>query len=91
MPRFDFKCQTCARVFEESLPFGSRKLPPCPGCGSRSVEKLITPPGIVFKGSGWYKTDSRTSAAPKKPEKKPDAPTEKPAATTEKKEMKKKD
>lgn len=69
MPRFDFACKKCAAVFEESLPFGSTKKPACPACGSRAVEKLITPPGIVFKGSGWYKTDSRSSAAGPKPKK----------------------
>ena len=59
----------------------------CPECEG-PVKRLLYPVGVVFKGSGWYITDSRkpekteTEAAPK-----PDAAkTEEPAAPTEKKE-----
>lgn len=62
MPRFDFRCSTCQTVFEAAISFGSKKTPACPACGSKKTEKLLTPPGIVFKGSGWYKTDSRAPA-----------------------------
>ncbi len=65
MPRFDFQCKKCSATFEESLPFGSTKKPACPSCKSTSVEKLIALPGIVFKGSGWYKTDSRPKGEPR--------------------------
>ena len=61
MPRFDFRCRKCQTTFEESLPFGSKKLPKCSACGSKMTEKLISPPAVHFKGSGWYKTDSRGS------------------------------
>lgn len=39
----------------------------CPNCGKKP-RRLVTAPAIVFKGSGWYKTDSRTSSAPAKGE-----------------------
>lgn len=39
----------------------------CPKCGKKP-RRLVTAPAIVFKGSGWYKTDSRTSSAPVKAE-----------------------
>ena len=59
MPRFDFECQKCKNIFEGTLPFGSKTLLACPLCKSLKVEKLLVPPmGIVFKGSGFYKTDS---------------------------------
>jgi putative FmdB family regulatory protein len=59
MPRFDFICRSCCFLFEETLPFGSSKLPSCPQCKSKKTEKQLTVPGIVFKGKGFYKTDSR--------------------------------
>lgn len=37
----------------------------CPSCGKKP-RRLVTAPAIVFKGSGWYKTDSRASSAPAK-------------------------
>lgn len=39
----------------------------CPNCGKKP-RRLMTAPAIVFKGSGWYKTDSRTSSAAAKTE-----------------------
>lgn len=97
MPRFDFECKKCGHAFEATLPFGAATKPTCLACGSKVVEKLIAPPGIVFKGSGWYKTDSRP--APKKEttseEMKPEAPKkeEKPEKKAEaaKKETERKD
>ena len=92
MPTFDFKCQKCSHVFEISRPYGSKVHPACPQCGNKKTEKLISPPQIQFKGSGFYKTDSGKAHPPKKAETKEAAkskdepkPTEKPA---EKKETK---
>ena len=59
MPLFDFRCRKCSTVFEHSRPFGAKSSPTCPKCGSKSTEKLLTPPTIQFKGSGFYKTDSQ--------------------------------
>jgi predicted nucleic acid-binding Zn ribbon protein len=41
--------------------FNDAALDKCPNCGKRP-RRLITAPGIVFKGSGWYKTDSRPAS-----------------------------
>lgn len=59
MPTFDFQCRACQHVFEFARPFGSNAQPACPSCSGKRVEKLIAPPAVHFKGSGWYKTDSR--------------------------------
>ena len=59
MPTYDFQCAGCSHTFEFNRPFGSRKIPPCPRCGSAAVRKLIAPPAIHFKGKGFYKTDSQ--------------------------------
>jgi putative FmdB family regulatory protein len=65
MPTFDFRCKKCEKPFEATIPFGSKQKPKCPSCGAKTTEKLLTPPlGIHFKGSGFYKTDSRAGILP---------------------------
>lgn len=66
MPTFDFECVSCGHVWEFSRPFGSDATPVCPECSGAEVVKLIAPPAIQFKGQGFYKTDS-SSSAPKAP------------------------
>ncbi len=66
-------------MFEKTLSFGVKTKPACPKCGSKKTKKMLSMPGIVFKGSGFYKTDSATakkSPEPKiaEPAKKIDAP-----------------
>lgn len=61
MPRYDYQCGK-GHVFEFERPFGSANEPKsCPECGSKKLERLLVPPAVQFKGSGWYKTDSRTA------------------------------
>ncbi len=70
MPTYDFRCPKCSHHFEVNLPFGSKVHPLCPKCRHAKTEKLIAPPAIHFKGSGFFKTDSRSKPTPdKKPEK----------------------
>lgn len=86
MPTFDFQCSACGLTFEYSRPFGSTKLPACPACKSKKVQKLLSTPTIHFRGEGFYKTDSRKAPpapTPKKEEKKKE---EKPAEAAPKKE-----
>ncbi len=68
MPTFDFTCTACKTVFEKTVAFGSKTKPACPECGSKKTEKMISMPSVVFKGSGFYKTDSKASPAKKTPE-----------------------
>ncbi len=62
MPLYEFQCHECGVRFE----LLQRKSDPppaeCPECGG-TVRRLIQPPGIVFKGSGFYVTDNRRSSA----------------------------
>jgi len=87
MPTYDFRCPKCSHRFEASLPFGSALRPLCPKCRHAKTEKLITPPAIHFKGTGFFKTDSRkNTASEKKPEKavpetKPETKKEPPSPT----------
>jgi len=58
MPRFDFQCKKCNFIFEETRPFGSSDVPACPQCQGKT-QKLIASPTILFKGGGFYRTDSK--------------------------------
>ncbi|ALM10120.1 MAG TPA: hypothetical protein DEB30_05900 [Candidatus Peribacter riflensis] len=59
MPTYDFRCPKCSHHFEAVLPFGSKTRPLCPQCRHTKTEKLIAPPAIHFKGTGFFKTDSQ--------------------------------
>jgi putative FmdB family regulatory protein len=58
MPIYDYRCDHCGHVFSAVQSFSDSALEKCPSCG-RVPRRLISMPAIVFKGSGWYKTDSR--------------------------------
>lgn len=58
MPRYDYACTACDHRFEAVQSFSDAPLTECPGCGGR-LRKLISPVGVVFKGSGFYRNDSR--------------------------------
>ncbi len=58
MPTYDYKCENCGR-FEKMQRITEDALKECPKCGGR-VERLISKNvAVVFKGSGFYKTDSQ--------------------------------
>lgn len=61
MPIYDYRCDHCGHVFSAVRAFTDTDLEACPNCGKRP-RKLLTAPAVVFKGSGWYKTDSRGKA-----------------------------
>ena len=58
MPKYDYRCDACDQTFELKLPFGSPIDQACPKCDS-GARRLLTPPALVFKGSGFYKTADR--------------------------------
>jgi putative FmdB family regulatory protein len=61
MPTYEYECTACKHRFEQFQKFSDPPVDTCPECGS-AVRRVIFPAGIVFKGSGWYITDSRKSA-----------------------------
>lgn len=85
MPTFDFQCKACGNVFEFARAFGSKTLPACPSCGAKKTEKLLTPPAVHFKGTGWYKTENGAKPAMAKTAPKTDI------SASEKQEAKKQD
>ena len=66
MPTYQYTCTECGEPLETVQKFSDEPLTVCPACGGR-LRKVFSPVGIVFKGSGFYRTDSRknaTAAAP---------------------------
>jgi len=63
MPLYTYQCDNCGVQFEKSQKFSDKPIKRCPECNKSTARRLIQPPGIIFKGSGWYKTDSRSSAS----------------------------
>lgn len=60
MPTYVYACDTCGAQFEQFQSFKDEPVRVCPRCEA-SVRRVFQPVGIVFKGSGWYITDSRKS------------------------------
>jgi putative FmdB family regulatory protein len=62
VPTYTYTCAACNDVIEKRQSFTDAPLTTCEQCGG-SLRKVIHPVGIVFKGSGWYITDSRSSTS----------------------------
>jgi putative FmdB family regulatory protein len=58
MPTYEYACDKCGEHLEVVQSFRDEPLKRCTSCGGR-LRKVFSPVGIVFKGSGFYKTDSR--------------------------------
>jgi putative FmdB family regulatory protein len=58
MPRYDYECRDCGHFFEVKQSFHDDALTECPKCKG-SIRRVIAPVGIVFKGGGYYVTDTR--------------------------------
>ncbi len=71
MPTYEYECQSCHQQIEAVQKFSDAPLSVCERCGGE-LRKVFSGVGIVFKGSGFYKTDSRGSSSAATP----------PAATT---------
>jgi putative FmdB family regulatory protein len=60
MPTYTYKCAECEEVFDIFQSFSAKPLKKHSECGG-ALQKVFHPAGIVFKGSGFYKTDSVSS------------------------------
>ena len=90
MPIYEYLCDGCADRFEVKQSMKDDALTTCPKCG-KHVQRLISSPAIMFKGSGWYVTDysdkmkpssGSEPPAPKTGEKKEAAPSTSEATTS---------
>src|SRR5918999_4053433 len=59
MPTYEYRCTKCGEHLEVVQSFKDAPLTECPKCGGE-LRKVYSPVGIVLKGSGFYKTDSRS-------------------------------
>lgn len=64
MPTYSYACTACEHHFDTVQKFTDPSLTDCPECSGR-LRKLFSSVGIVFKGSGFYRTDSRSSSSDK--------------------------
>ncbi len=58
MPTYEYKCCSCGRRFEVFHGV-DESVESCEACGARDVRRVFHPVGVIFKGSGFYVTDSR--------------------------------
>ena len=59
MPTYQYRCTECGEPLEAVQAFTDDPLTVCPACGGR-LRKVFSAVGVVFKGSGFYRTDSRS-------------------------------
>lgn len=62
MPTYEYACKQCGQHLEAVQAFSDPALTTCPSCGGE-LRKVFGAVGIVFKGSGFYKTDSRNGSS----------------------------
>jgi putative FmdB family regulatory protein len=60
VPTYSYACTECGNRFDAVQAFADDPLTTCPQCSGR-VRKLFNSVGVVFKGSGFYRTDSRAA------------------------------
>jgi putative FmdB family regulatory protein len=64
VPTYQYVCTSCEQPLEAVQSFSDAALTECPACGGR-LRKVYGSVGVVFKGSGFYKTDSRAQSGGK--------------------------
>lgn len=62
MPTYQYACTACQHELEAVQSFSDAALTECPECGGR-LRKVYGAVGVVFKGSGFYRTDSRSGSS----------------------------
>ncbi|MFI0812789.1 FmdB family zinc ribbon protein [Streptomyces echinatus] len=70
MPTYQYQCTECGEGLEAVQKFTDDALTECPSCKGR-LKKVFSAVGIVFKGSGFYRNDSRGSTSSSSPASKP--------------------
>jgi putative FmdB family regulatory protein len=80
MPLYDYACTKCGRTHEVRHGFDETYERPCDACGA-PLRRVFNPAPVVFKGSGFYVTDSRRPATGKSEKPKEEAPSSKPDAS----------
>lgn len=61
MPTYEYACRKCRSSYELREGFDAPTTHTCQECGKGQAKRVLHAPPVVFKGSGWYATDSRNS------------------------------
>jgi putative FmdB family regulatory protein len=80
VPTYQYTCTDCGEPVEAVQKFTDDPLTVCAACGGR-LRKVFSPVGIVFKGSGFYRTDSRNGSISASDAKKDKQPAESKSAS----------
>lgn len=67
MPTYSYRCANCDFAFEQYQAFTEDSLTVCSNCGQPQLRKVFSEIGVTFKGSGFYRTDSRAKPVGSKP------------------------
>lgn len=62
MPVYTYRCTSCGVQFERHQFFHDAPLKICPECRKKTLRKVITPTKVIFKGSGFYSTDHKSTS-----------------------------
>ena len=62
MPTYQYACTECGHAFDQFQSFSDASLTECPECDGK-LRKVFSAAGVVFKGSGFYRTDSRSGSS----------------------------
>lgn len=91
MPVYTYHCDNCEAEFEKYQSFSEESLTTCPQCKQETLRKVYSPALVVFKGSGFYVTDTKSSSSTLSSNNHKDNGSEEKPPTPEKKEEKKSD
>ncbi|MDH3944083.1 MAG: hypothetical protein OEV06_08330 [Anaerolineae bacterium] len=62
MPSYTYRCDNCGHEFDRQQSFSDNPLKKCPQCSKLALHKVYKPARVVFKGSGFYSTDHRSTS-----------------------------
>ena len=81
MPKYQYQCKDCGEALEVQQSFSDHALTVCPNCGG-DLRKVFNAVGVVFKGSGFYRNDSRSKSTSSETAKPASTETSTPATST---------
>jgi putative FmdB family regulatory protein len=63
LPTYEYHCPSCKATYELRQGFDAETTHTCEECGNGTAKRVLHAPPVVFKGSGWYVTDSRSKSS----------------------------
>jgi putative FmdB family regulatory protein len=63
VPIYEYQCKECGYIFEREHAIGEKVKYKCPQCSCSRTQKLVSQVGVIFKGTGFYRTDNRKNGS----------------------------